>query len=154
MLSLPIRLNERSFEHSIFISYFILFQMLLFPFSLFLYCQFGNDLGYIGWHKKLFITHIWIESLGKKEAKYKCESASKKNKMAIRTFQVQHKLASLWHRIRVARLCPGAVCAIGAKVGKAGTLWAWLQPLLPQRLASFPFFPPLGPCCSIAQGAH
>lgn len=78
--------------------YFILFQMLIFAFSLFFYYQFGNEMEYIGWHKKLFITHIWIESLGgKKEAKYKCESASKKNKMAIRTFQVQHKLAALPH---------------------------------------------------------
>lgn len=38
-----------------------------------------------------------VISREKKKAKYKCESASKENKMAKRTFQVQHKLAALPH---------------------------------------------------------
>lgn len=156
-LSLLIRLNEKSLGHSSFISYFIDFQMLLFPFSLFFYCKSGNEMGYIGWHKKLFIAHIWNESWGGKRSYIYMWKCLKEKQDGHQNFSGSTQtccFASLWHGIRAARLCPGTVCAIGAKVGKAGTLWAWLQPLLPQRLASFPFFPPLSPCCSIAQGAH
>lgn len=155
--SLLIRLNEKNLEHSSFSSYWIAFQMLLFPKSLFFFRKFGNEVGHIGRHMKLFITHIWIESCREKRSylyMWKCLKEKQDDHQNFSGSTQTCCFASLWHGIRVAWLCPGTVCAIGAEVGKAGTLRAWLQPLLPQRLASFPFFPPLSPCCSVAQGAH
>lgn len=109
----------------------------------------ANERAHIGWHtieNKLFISLLKAWIISKKKSKYKCESASKKNKMANRTFQVQHKLAALplfffgrdqgWPGFAQVPSVPLAL-----KRGEAGTLWAWLRPLLPQRLALSPFFP-------------
>ncbi|XP_075872336.1 vesicle transport through interaction with t-SNAREs homolog 1A isoform X4 [Nelusetta ayraudi] len=44
---------------------------------------------------------------------------------------------------------------LAPKRGEAGTLWAWLQPPSSSKApARLPSFPPRGPCCSVAQGAH
>lgn len=70
--------------------------------------------------------------------------------MVNRTFQVQHTLAAVslfsvgtrqgWPSFAQVPSVPLAL-----KRGEAGTLWAWLRPLLPQRLASSPFFPLMVP---------
>lgn len=66
--------------------------------------------------------------------------------MANRSFQVQHKLAALpLFSFGTGQGWPGFAqvpsVPLALKRGEAGTLWAWLRPLLPQRLASSPFFP-------------
>lgn len=60
----------------------------------------------------------------------------------------------LWHRTRVARLCPGAVCAIGAKARRSWHTLGMAAAPSSSKACLVSLLSPHGPCCSIAQGAH